>query len=168
MKKKYSEPKKICVQLYIDRDEMRDELLKRTTYIAVPMQSTLPGSDDSPERLLLTADEEVWVNDRLQEACDRVSDLVAGYLAGDGCSFDEQGHCCMTLLLPREAIPGTEERIARLVKELFVLYVLARWFDDRLPEKAQYLALQYNEAEDLLRARLNRRTRPIVRPHRAI
>lgn len=25
--------KKICVQLRIDRDELRDELLKRTTYI---------------------------------------------------------------------------------------------------------------------------------------
>lgn len=30
--------KKICVQLRIDRDELRDELLKRTTYIAVPLQ----------------------------------------------------------------------------------------------------------------------------------
>lgn len=35
--------KKICVQLRIDRDELRDELLKRTTYITVPLQGNGPG-----------------------------------------------------------------------------------------------------------------------------
>ena len=160
--------KKICVQLCFTREELRDELLKRTTYIAVPMQTDAPDAADWSERLLLTADEDLWVGDRLQEAADRVSDLLSDYLAGKSCSFDECGHCCMTLLLPCEAVPGIGDRIARIIKEIFVLHVLSRWFDDRLPEKAQYLALQCREAEELLRARLNHRTRPIVRPYRAL
>ena len=149
--------KKICVQLRIDRDELRDELLKRTTYIAVPLQGNGQDTEEYYDRLLLTADEDIWVGDRLQ---------LAGYLTGDGCTFDEQGHCCMTLLLPCATVPGTADRIARIIKEIFVLYVLTHWFDDRLPEKAQYIALQYDEAIDLLKARLNRRSRPIVRPVR--
>ena len=155
--------KKICVQLRIDRDELRDELLKRTTYIAVPLQGNGQDTEEYYDRLLLTADEDIWVGDRLQEAGDRVCEVLAGYLTGDGCTFDEQGHCCMTLLLPCATVPGTADRIARIIKEIFVLYVLTHWFDDRLPEKAQYIALQYDEAIDLLKARLNR---PIVRPVR--
>ncbi len=158
--------KKICVQLRIDRDELRDELLKRTTYIAVPLQGNGQDAEEYYDRLLLTADEDIWVGDRLQEAGDRVCEVLAGYLTGDGCTFDEQGHCCMTLLLPCATVPGTADRIARIIKEIFVLYVLTHWFDDRLPEKAQYIALQYDEAIDLLKARLNRRSRPIVRPVR--
>lgn len=92
--------KKICVQLRIDRDELRDELLKRTTYITVPLQGNGQDSEEYYDRLLLTADEDIWVGDRLQEAGDRVCEVLAGYLTGDGCTFDEQGHCCMTLLLP--------------------------------------------------------------------
>ena len=88
--------KKICVQLRIDRDELRDELLKRTTYIAVPLQRNGQDSEEYYDRLLLTADEDIWVGDRLQEAGDRVCEVLAGYLTGDGCTFDEQGHCCMT------------------------------------------------------------------------
>lgn len=147
--------KKICVQLRIDRDELRDELLKRTTYIAVPLQGNGQDPEEYYDRLLLTADEDIWVGDRLQEAGDRVCEVLAGYLTGDGCTFDEQGHCCMTLLLPCATVPGTADRIARIIKEIFVLYVLTHWFDDRLPEKAQYIALQYDEAIDLLKARLN-------------
>lgn len=158
--------KKICVQLRIDREELREELLKRTTYVAVPMQAEGQDAEDYYDRLLLTADEDIWVGDRLQEAADRVCEVLSGYLAGDGCTFDEQGHCCMTLLLPGATVPGTADRIARIIKEIFVLYVLSHWFDDRLPEKAQYLVLQYDEAMDLLKARLNRRTRPIERPVR--
>lgn len=70
----------------------------------------------------------------------------------------------MTLLLPGATVPGTADRIARIIKEIFVLYVLSHWFADRLPEKSQYAALQYDEAMDLLKARLHRRSRPIVRP----
>ena len=73
---------------------------------------------------------------------------------------------CRELLLPGAAVPGSADRIARIIKEIFVLYVLSHWFDDRLPEKAQYIVLQYDEAMDLLKARLNRRVRPIERPVR--
>ena len=72
----------------------------------------------------------------------------------------------MTFLHPFATVPVRADRIARIIKEIFVLYVLTHWFDDRLPEKAQYIALQYDEAIDLLKARLNRRSRPIVRPVR--
>ena len=156
--------KKICVQLRIDREELRDELLKRTTYVAVPMQAEGADAESYYDKLLLTADEDSWVGDRLQEAADRVCEVLAGYLTGEGCSFDKQGHCCMTLLLPGATVPGTADRIARIIKEIFVLYVLSHWFADRLPEKSQYAALQYDEAMDLLKARLHRRSRPIVRP----
>ena len=47
--------KKICVQLRIDRNELRDELLKRTTYIAVPLQGTGQDTEEYYDRLLLTA-----------------------------------------------------------------------------------------------------------------
>ena len=90
----------------IDRDELRDELLKRTTYIAVPLQGTGQDTEEYYDRLLLTADEDIWVGDRLQEAGDRVCEVLAGYLTGDGCTFDEQGHYCMTLLLPCADRPG--------------------------------------------------------------
>lgn len=46
--------KKICVQLRIDRDELRDELLKRTTYIAVPLQGNGQDTEEYYDRLLLT------------------------------------------------------------------------------------------------------------------
>ena len=53
--------KKICVQLRIDREELREELLKRTTYVAVPMQAEGQDAEDYYDRLLLTADEDIWV-----------------------------------------------------------------------------------------------------------
>ena len=42
--------KKICVQLRIDRDELRDELLKRTTYIAVPLQGNGQDTEEYYDR----------------------------------------------------------------------------------------------------------------------
>ena len=159
--------KRKCVRISVTREDLRDELLKRTTYIALPVRADKDDDDDRYERLLLTVDEEPWVTDRLQEAGDRVADVVSAYLVNEGCSFDECGHYCLTLLLPLDTEPGIEHRVMRLVREIMVLYVLMCWFCERLPEKFHYLSLQYNEAIELLRTRINRRTTPVLRSIRA-
>ena len=64
--------KKICVHVVIGVDELMQELLKRTSYMAVSLSSDGAATEGWSDRWILTGDELLWARDRMQEACDRI------------------------------------------------------------------------------------------------
>ena len=73
--------KKICVHVVIGVDELMQELLKRTSYMAVSLSSDGAATEGWSDRWILTGDELLWARDRMQEACDRINGVVSAYLS---------------------------------------------------------------------------------------
>lgn len=159
--------KKICVHVVIGVDELMQELLKRTSYMAVSLSSDGAATEGWSDRWILTGDELLWARDRMQEACDRINDVVSAYLSETCVPPVQEDTFSFVLVLPDEVFPGMDGVVKRTIREAFISYVLFCWYIDRIPDKASYQLSQFEENLNLLRVRLNRRRVPIRRPVRS-
>lgn len=155
--------KKICVHVIIDVAELVQELMKRTSYMAVSLAPDGIAAEGWSDRWILTEDELPWTKDRMQEAYDRIQDVVSAYLVDPHGSVEEEGIFSFALVLPKEVLPGVEDAVKRTIREAFISYVLFCWCNDRIPEKASYQLSLFNENLNLLRVRLNKRRTPVRR-----
>lgn len=158
--------KKICVHVVIGVDELMQELLKRTSYMAVSLSPDGAATEGWSDRWILTGDELLWARDRMQEACDRINGVVSAYLSETCVPPVQEDTFSFVLVLPDEVFPGTDGVVKRTIREAFISYVLFCWYIDHIPDKASYQLSQFEENLSLLRVRLNRRRVPIRRPVR--
>lgn len=159
--------KKICVHIVIRVDELMQELLKRTSYMAVSLSPDETATEGWSDRWILTSDELLWARDRMQEAYDRINGVVSAYLSETYIPPIQEDVFNFVLVLPEELSSGTDGVVKRTVREAFISYVLFCWYIDRIPDKASYQMSQFEENLNLLRVRLNRRRVPIRRPVRS-
>lgn len=158
--------KKICVHIVIEVEELMQELLQRTSYMAISLSQDELGVEGWSDRWILSGDELLWARDRMQEAYDRINGVVSAYLSEACEPVVEDDAFGFVLVLPKEMSPGSDGVVKRMIREAFISYVLFHWYIDRFPDKAPYQMSQFEDNLNLLRARLNRRTVPVRRPVR--
>ena len=158
--------KKICLHIIIEVEELMRELYQRTSYVAVSLSPDESGVEGWSDRWILSDDERLWARDRMQEAYDRINGVVSAYLSETCEPLVGDDTFGFVLILPKEMSPGSDGVVKRMIREAFISYVLFHWYMERLPDKASYQMLQFEDNLNLLRARLNRRTVPIRRPVR--
>lgn len=145
--------KKVSVSLKIEKGEILNELTRRSSYTALSAQPVENAPEEWSDKIVLSGDDYEWCEDKFRVLFFRLRDIFIPYGdGGEGFADYDNRKMVFKIVAPSEF----ESTILHYVKEMMVNYILAEWFIDRMPEKAVYLAQQYENVSSLLKITLNR------------
>ena len=153
--------KSLC-HLHYTWEELMQEIYLQSSYMVKGMY-TDDATGVVADALILSDDEQMLTSRFLSDGYSKIFDILSGFMKEGGGGFSPGSHIDFSLMIPNAVPPGVLERLAHLVKQCLVYYVLCRWFMVRNQEMSAYCMQLAESAYDEIRSCLNRRTVPITR-----
>lgn len=99
--------------------------------------------------LIVTDDESEYLNALLKRAYNVIATCAAAYLSPS--SEVNSTHCVIGLLLPATRPAGVDGLIEHELRRAFATYLLAQWYEHKVPEVAQRQWQLYEAAVSMLK-----------------
>lgn len=116
-------------------DALMTNLHAESAYIAMSVGAAMPDEQKSLlSSYIITDDESPFVQIALNQAHTAIKSRMLAYLADDVASDSET--YAIQLFLPERRKPDYDALIMNELQRAFVTFVLARWFENKLPEVA--------------------------------
>lgn len=125
-------------------DALMTSIHAESAYVAVSVGSAVPSADKPLSAIIITDDEASFVRVALSKAHTAMLTRLSAYLANQPAA-DEDVYA-IQLFLPERRKAEYDILIMKELQRAFVAYVLARWYEHKLPEVALQQQNIYEEA----------------------
>lgn len=125
-----------CVEVMFDYpvSNLMADVQSDSSYIASSLYG-MAAEKSSVMPIIVTDDESDYVKDALARAYNAIATRVAAYLSPSSESSNTQ--CTIGLLLPTVRHQAVDGLIEHELRRAFVTYVLAQWYECKIPDVAR-------------------------------